>query len=153
MRKSSSVVWSLLLLSSIAGIIIYTVMSPHPIPRPPEYQYHPTSQPKVKNSVFAQWKDMRARRVPEGTKVRWRLKVWCVLSDHYIGNLEGNWDYGVRSPWGLLFGRGEQGDKVLNVTAPADGDWVEIQGRFAGVSSRGDVMVVPDHFTNLGPGY
>lgn len=107
----------------------------------------------VENPVFAQWRDMRARRVPEGTKVRWRIKVWVVLSDYYLAKLEGKWDYNVKCPRGLLIGEGEAGEKVFKTMAPAQGDWVEIQGRFAGVTSRGDVRVEPDDFTNLGPGY
>lgn len=153
MRKSSSVVWSLLLLSSIAGIIIYTVMSPHPIPRPPEYQYHPTSQPKVKNSVFAQWKDMRARRVPEGTKVRWRLKVYSVLTYTYVAILEGNWGYEVVCPRGFVTVEAEPNKRLTKTMDPAEGDWVVIQGRFVGVTAEGRVSLAPDDFTNLGPGY
>lgn len=108
---------------------------------------------QVKKSVFDEWKDMRARRVPEGTKVRWRLKVWVVHTNRYVAELEGYPDYKVECPRGLLIGEGEPDERVLKTMAPAAGDWVEIQGRFDGVTSSGRVRLDPDDFTNLGPGY
>jgi len=154
MRKSSSVIWSLLLLSSIAGIIIHTVTSPNPIPRPPGYKPQSRPQPKVKRSVFDEWKDMRARRVPEGTKVHWRLKVFSVLSDHYVAILEGNWAYEVECPRPYAFGIGEPKKLSPKYRDPAAGDWVEIQGHFYGVTPDGYVRLdLIDDFTNLGPRY
>lgn len=113
----------------------------------------PKPRAQVKRSVFDEWKDMRARRVPVGTKVRWRLKVWSVSTYSCLANLEGNWDYEVQFPRELLIGEGEARERVLKWIVAADGDWVEIQARFVGVTSRGGVMVDPYDFTNLGPGY
>lgn len=109
--------------------------------------------PKVENPVFTEWKSMRARRVPEGTKVRWRLRVWLVSTNYYVARLEGSRNYEVICPRGLLIGEGKPDERVFKTMSPAEGDWVEVQGRFDGVTSSGRVRLDPDDFTNLGPRY
>jgi len=104
----------------------------------------PRSRVQTENPVFAEWRDMRARRTPEGTKLHWRIYVNIVSSDEFYGYLENNWDYPVFCRKSLA---PESADTI------AEGDWLEVVGRYAGVDSDGRVKLYLEELTNLGPRY
>jgi len=110
---------------------------------------------QAKLPVVAEWKNMRARRVPEGTKVRWRLYVWSPRTPHrneFAGWLEGNSSYDVVC---TTLGHNMSDDDFRQYLSIVDGDWVEVLGPFRGVTSfaaRGCVLIGIDELTNLGPG-
>lgn len=97
---------------------------------------------KAENPVFAEWKDMRARRVPVGTEVRWRLQVYFVYPDIFYAYLEGNHNYRV-------FGTRMVAPREAFIVAV--GDWVEVLGKYAGVGHDGKVQLALYELKNLGP--
>lgn len=109
----------------------------------------------VENPAFAQWRDMRARRVPEGTKVRWRLYVWSPPTHYrneFAGSLEGDHRYEVVCTTG---GHNMSDDDFRQYLSIVDGDWIEVLGPYKGVTSYGGagcVLIGIDELTNLGPG-
>lgn len=102
----------------------------------------PKPRAQVKKSVFAEWKSMRARRVPVGTEVRWRLQVYFVYPDIFYAYLEGNHNYRV-------FGTRMVAPREAFIVAV--GDWVEVLGKYAGVGHDGKVQLALYELTNLGP--
>lgn len=96
----------------------------------------------VENPVFAEWKDMRARRVREGTKLHWRLQVYGVFSDEFWGRLEGNWDYPVSCSLTMA---------PSSAFKVARDDWVDVVGMFLKVDRRGHVKIAMETLNNLGP--
>jgi len=111
---------------------------------------------QAKKPVFAEWKNMRARQVPEGTKVRWRLYVWSPptrYSNEFAGSLEGDHRYEVVC---TTLRHNMSDDDFRQYLSIVDGDWVEVLGPYKGVTSyaaAGCVLIGIDELTNLGPGY
>lgn len=98
---------------------------------------------KVEKSVFDEWTDMRARRVPAGTKFHWLIYTSFVFSNEVWGLLEGKPDYPVcfDSQLGLI-----------PLSTLAQGDWLDVTGKYLTVSSDGRVEIWIDELRNLGPG-
>lgn len=116
----------------------------------------PKPRAQVKRSVFDEWKDMRARQVPEGTKVRWRLYIWSPPTrsrNEFAGSLEGDSRYEVVC---TTLGHNMSDDDFRQYLTIVNGDWVEVLGPYIGVTSYGGagcVLIGIDELTNLGPGY
>lgn len=110
---------------------------------------------QAKLPVVVEWKNMRARRVLEGTKVRWRLYVWDPPTrrrNEFAGWLEGNSSYDVVC---TTLGHNMSDDDFRQYLSIVNGDWVEVVGPYKGLTSyaaRGCVLIGIDELTNLGPG-
>jgi len=105
---------------------------------------------------LAQWEDLRARRLPEGTMVSWSLQIWGFGDYHYSfrGMLAESPFYEVVCTLEDSRASPEKSQEIYKtILSAAKNDWVRARGRFRYVDDNGRVVIALEDLQNLGPGH